>query len=82
MKSFVGKTKVMRLGRNKALINVTLECRAIEQVNSFVNLGSLMTLNGRCTEEIRNRISMGKRASEDVKGLLTTRIQIQLKRIC
>ena len=81
MKMNTGKTKVMQIGKEKIAVNKTLEGKKLEQVKSFRYLGSLLTWNGSCTEEIRSRITLGKEAFGKVRGLLTSKaIPMDLRR--
>ena len=55
----VGKTKVMTTGDIGA---VTVDGKDIEVVMKFVFLGTLITEDGLCENEVRRRIAMGKAA--------------------
>ena len=55
----VGKTKVMTTGDIGA---VTVDGKDIEVVMQFVFLGTLITEDGQCENEVRRRIAMGKAA--------------------
>ena len=45
----------------------------LEQVERFKYLGSCITRDGRCEEEIRARINMAKNAFQKIKSLVTNR---------
>lgn len=78
MKINAGKTKVMKIGKIEGRIQLTLEGKQLEQVESFRYLGGIFKSNGSCKEEIRSRIGMGKIAFEKVKDILTAK-KIPLK---
>ena len=66
MKINVKKTKVMRVCRNgrkrdgRYSINIIIEGKLKEQVNQFLNLGSLISDDGTCRAEIKSTIAMAK----------------------
>src|ERR1043165_5233538 len=63
MKINIKKTKVMRISkRGEETINITLNGEEIEQVKKFCYLGSVVTEDARCHEEIKRRIALGKDA--------------------
>ncbi len=81
MKINIKKTKVMCVSRTgDQLINVTLNGQQLEQVTKFKYLGSIITSDGRCSEEIRTRIAMAKNAFTKRKELLTKGLDIQTKK--
>lgn len=81
MKINVGKTKVMKIGKEEERMNVVIEGQTLEQVKNFKYLGGMIYTNGSCTQEIRCRISMGKTAFLKVKDLLTSkRIPLKLRK--
>ena len=55
----VGKTKVRTTGD---IGEVTVDGNDIEVVTKFVYLRALITKDGLCEKEVRNRIAMGKAA--------------------
>ena len=54
----IKKTKVMVVSRkpNTPKINIAIDGQQIEQVTSYMYLGSLITEDGRCEKEIKRRI--------------------------
>ena len=65
----VKKTKVMRVSRKgEGDISIYIEGQRVEQVQKFKYLGSLMTADGRCEEEIKVRIGMAKMHSTNGKN--------------
>lgn len=77
----IGKTKEMRISKNECYINITLDGKTVEQVNSSKSLGSLVTWN---TDGTRSRVSMGNRGFEKVTRLQTARKipSNSLRKIC
>jgi len=67
------KTKVMMCSKtNPAQLNIYIDNARIEQVHHFNYLGSKITEDSRCKDEILSRIAQAKRAFQDKKHLLTT----------
>uniref|UniRef100_A0A8D8S3W4 Craniofacial development protein 2 n=1 Tax=Cacopsylla melanoneura TaxID=428564 RepID=A0A8D8S3W4_9HEMI len=73
MRINVGKTKVMKIGKEETRINITLGGQQLEQVNSFKYLGAIVNSEGNTTEEIRKRIGMAKTAYTNMKGLMNAK---------
>ena len=55
----VGETKVMTTGD---IGEVKVDGKDIEEITTFVFLGTLITKDGLCEKEVRRRIAMGKAA--------------------
>lgn len=53
MKTYVGKTKVMGIGKNEGIVKISFERITVVQVNRDKYLGSTVT----CKEEHRSRFS-------------------------
>ncbi|KAF0758393.1 cGMP-dependent 3',5'-cyclic phosphodiesterase-like [Aphis craccivora] len=67
------KTKVMKCSKtNLAQLNIYIDNTCIEQVHFFNYLGSKITEDGCCKDEILSRIAQAKRAFQNKKHLLTT----------
>src|SRR6476469_5864665 len=63
MKSNIKKTKAMVVSRNRGeRVNKTVEGQSIEQVSKFRYLGSLISEDGRCLDDVKTRIGMAKDA--------------------
>lgn len=58
MKINLKKINVIRISRNGGYTNITFEGKTVRLVNLFKYLGSLVTCNGSCMEEIGSRIFM------------------------
>ena len=43
-------------------MNIAINGQKVEQVTAFKYLGSIISSDGRCREEIRTRITMAKKA--------------------
>ena len=57
----VKKTKVMVISKSrKAKCSITLNNMALEQVNRYKYLGSWITEDARCEEELKARIGDGQ----------------------
>ena len=81
MKINVKKTKVMRVSKKgEGDISIFIEGQRVEQVQKFKYLGSLMTADGRCEEEIKVRIGMAKDAFSKRKELLTQKMSVDVKK--
>ena len=75
------KTKVMRIAKTEGPLNIWLKQEKLKQVNSFKYLGSIVTQNGSCTEEIKSRIGQGKIAFSKIKALVTAKnIKIDIRK--
>ena len=81
MKINVKKTKVMTISNNKDdAMNITINGQQVEQVTAFKYLGSIISSDGRCREEIRTHIAMAKKAFMRTKQLLTKGLHLQTKK--
>ena len=64
--------------KNKNL-NITIKDQTLKEVEEFKYLGSMLTTDGSCQNEIRKRIAMGKQAF--IKNyLLTKTFKLYLKK--
>ena len=60
--------------------NITVHGNILEQVDRFVYLGSLFMSNGRCEQDVRQRIAIAKSAFTSLEKVLKKRnINIQLR---
>ena len=76
LKMNVKKTKTMVIRRDisdGSKVNITVDGRALEQVESYVYLGQLITEDGRSDKEIRRRIEIARREFLNMKSILTSR---------
>src|SRR5678816_2627402 len=64
MKINIGKTKSMRISREEWEVTekIIINGEEVEQVKSFCYLGSMITTDARCQNEVKRRIALGKDA--------------------
>src|SRR6478672_9272728 len=80
MKINIKKTKAMVVSRNRGeRVNITVG-QSVEQVSQFRYLGSLISENGRCLDDVKTRIGMAKNAFNKRKELLTRSIRVDLRK--
>src|SRR6476469_5306242 len=61
-------------------VNITVEGQSVDQVSKFRNLGSLISEDGRCLDDVKTRIGMAKAAFNKRKELLTRSIRVDLRK--
>ena len=59
----------MRISRQSSLVTIMIDQKQLENVKYFKYLGSILTNDGRCTCEIKSRITMAKAAFNKKKTL-------------
>ena len=59
--------------------NITIHGTSLEQVNSFIYLGSMFTSDGRCVQDVRRRIGIAKSAFTSLEKVLKSRHQTPTK---
>ena len=71
----VGKSKVMRCTRNEdgARLNVLLNGEALEEVNQFKYLGSVIDANGGVEADVRHRVNEGCKVMGALKRVVKSR---------
>ena len=71
----VGKSKVMRCTRNEdgARLNVMLTGEALEEVDQFKYLVSVITANGGVEADVRHRVNEGCKVLGALKGVMKNR---------
>jgi hypothetical protein len=72
----VEKTKLMRISRQPSPIKIRIDQKQLVNLESFKYLGSILTNNGRCTCEIKCRISMAKAAFNKKRTLFTSTLDL------
>ena len=72
MEMNVEKTKVMRISRQPFPVEIMIDQKQLENVESFKYLGSILTNDGRCICEIKSRIAMAKAAFKKNRTLFTS----------
>src|SRR6476469_375080 len=83
MKINIKKTKAMVVSRNggeRERVNITVEGQSVEQVSKFRYLGSLISEDSRCLDDVKTRIGMAKDAFNKRKELLTRSIRVDLRK--
>jgi len=65
------KTKVMTCGNNGMNTRISLSGEVLEDVESFVYLGSIFISDGSCrpTQDIRKRLAMGRSAMQSLSSI-------------
>ena len=79
----VSKTKVMVISKEDDNIeaNIRVNGQVLEQVEKYKYLGSVVSRDARCVDEIKQRIVIAKNAFNKVKHLVTNRsISISLRK--
>src|SRR6476661_965708 len=81
MKINIKKTTAMVVSRNGGeRVNITVDGQSVEQVSKFRYLGSLISKDGRCLDDVKTRIGMAKDAFNKRKELLTRSIRVDLRK--
>ena len=80
MEMNVEKTKVMRISRQPFPVQIMIDQKQLENVESFKYLGSILTNDGRCTCEIKCRIAMGKAAFTKKRAIFTSTLDLELRK--
>jgi len=75
-----GKTKLMRISRQSFPVKIMIDQKQLENVGSFKYLGSLLTNDGRCTCEIKSRITMAKAAFNKKRAIFTSTLDLKLRK--
>ena len=76
----VGKTKVMRISRQPFPVTIKIDQKQLENVECFKYLGNILTNDGRCTWEIKSRITMAKASFNKKKTLFTSKLVLNLRK--
>ena len=71
----LGKSKVMRRKRNEngARLNVVLSGEALEEVDQFKYLGSVIAANSGMEADVRRRVNVGCKVLGSLKGVIKNR---------
>ena len=81
MKINVKKTKAMVVSRKEErTVSIIVEGQRVEQVERFKYLGSVITEDGRCIKEVKQRIGMAKDSFNKRKELLIKSMSKGLKK--
>jgi len=80
MEMNVEKTKVMRISRQPSPVTIMIDQKQLENVECYEYLGSMLTIDGRFTREIKSRIAMAKAAFSKKKTLFTSKLDLNLRK--
>jgi len=75
----VEKTKVMRISRQPLPVKIMIDQKQLENMESFIYLGSILTNAGRCTCEIKCRIAMAKAAFNKKRTIFASTLDSELR---
>jgi len=70
----------MRISRQSFPVKIMIDQKQLENVGSFKYLGSLLTNDGRCTCEIKSRITMAKAAFNKKRAIFTSTLDLKLRK--
>jgi hypothetical protein len=76
----VEKTKVMRVSRQSVPVKLTIDQKQLENLESFKYLGSMLTNDGRCTCEIKSKVTITKAAFNKKRALIITKMDLELRK--
>jgi len=79
MEMNVEKTKVMSSSRQPFPVKIMIDQKQLQNVESFKYLGSILTNYGRCTCEIKCRITMAKATFNQKRALFTSTSDLELR---
>ena len=75
------KTKVMVMEKQPGTeVTIKLNGIALEQVNKYKYLGTLITADSRCIQEIKRRIGIAKRSFWELKELMKSNVNMKTKK--
>jgi hypothetical protein len=76
----IDKSQVMRVSRSNKSLQIKVNNRELKQVDHFKYLESGLRRDGYCTREIKMRISIPKEAFTRKISLLTSKLNIELRK--
>ena len=68
--------------KNSIASNIYAEGEKLEQVKKYKYLGSWITENGKCLEEVKNRIGQAKTEFWNCKEFLRSNLNLKLMAVC
>ena len=80
MEMNVEKTKVMRISRQIFPVKIMIHQKQLENVESFISFGSILTNDGSCICGIKCRIAMAKAAFNKKRALFTSTLDLELRK--
>jgi len=79
------KTKVMTTAKDNATVNIVCNGTPLEQVDTFRNLGAIMTDDGNCSKEIMTRLAIARAVIKSLECIWKDRAlsqQMKLRIMC
>ena len=76
----IDKSQVMRVSRRNESLQIKVNTGELKEVVHSKYLGSVLTIDGHCTREIKMRIAIAKEAFNRKMSLLTGKLCIELKK--
>ena len=77
----VKKTKVMCISREGGdIAKIYIKSQVVEQVKQFMFVGSFITKDGCCNQDIKSRIATEKDAFMTKKKILTSELDLELRK--
>ena len=80
MEMNVERTNLMRISRQPFLVKIMVDQKQLENVESFKYFGSILTNDGKCTCEIKCRITVAKAAFNEKRALFTGTLDLELRK--
>ena len=75
----VEEAKVMRVSGQQSPVLIMVGQKLLETVGCLSCVGSLITIDVRCTRDVKYSIAMAKTALSKKKALLTNRLDVNLR---
>jgi hypothetical protein len=72
----VGKTKVMKISRQSSPIQIMKDRKQLENVEYFSCLGSMITDDARCMQEIKSSFAKTKATFNIKRTLFTSKLDL------
>jgi hypothetical protein len=76
MEMNMGKTKAMKISRQPSPIQIMKDKKQLENVEYFGCLGSMITNDARCTQEIKSSIAKVKATFNKKRTLFTSKLDL------
>jgi hypothetical protein len=70
----------MRISRQQFPVKIMIDQKQLQNVETFKNLGSILTNDGRCTSEIKCIITMAKAAFNKKRALFSSTLDLKLRK--
>jgi hypothetical protein len=79
MEMNVETTKVMRISRQPFPVKRMIGQKQLENIESFKYLGSMLTIDERCTRETKSRTAVAKPAFNKKRAPFTSKMELELR---